>query len=527
VATDYADLPAAEQQVAASVKEMVETHNLNQVLSSAVNAAFDSKSTDPVAFMGNFLVERIDRPPQIHQLSADVILGPDMQPCLEVEVSCSVNGVPKVFGKSTAPALPQFEPPPAPGEDGEEAAEGEASQSSSTGLDEIAAQINAIAQLKGLDSRSQAELDGLLAELHGLSQVTVSTALVDAAANVRSLIEFKKVEAWEHVSGMCSASEEAHTLPTLLVPMLGGGGLGNMSVDLGIKRKPMMEAVSLSRKVFETLSSIVTEKGCALDSDSQLYNTPEAPAPDAKAKDPAPGYDLLGEALGMLEKAVTDSGLDLETDVCICINVHATKLCTPTEVAPPEDAEEGTPPTTAYLYSVCPNRLGEGGEPQDTPSEDMVEYYTQLAASHPALALLVDPMSNEDPQGWTKLAAAMQEQHQNRVLIGGDELYGSQVEAVGRAGLEASERDIPWACAVVSHPLQLLTTTAIAEMSQTVHKWKGSMILNQLAGDGSSCSADIAVGTRAKYVRMGLPTPVTAPKYNRYKRIEQMLATKV
>lgn len=112
----------------------------------------------------------------------------------------------------------------------------------------------------------------------------------------------------------------------------------------------------------------------------------------------------------MLEGAVTSVGLDLESDVCFCINVHATSLCTPTEVPPPEveEGEEQPPPTIEYLYSVCPNRIGEGGELQDTPSEEMVAFYTELAAAHPALGLLFDPMSNEDTQGWSKLAAAMQ-----------------------------------------------------------------------------------------------------------------------
>ena len=49
--TDYADLPDAEQKTANNVEEMVTTHELNTVLQGAVNAAFDSGSTDPVAFM--------------------------------------------------------------------------------------------------------------------------------------------------------------------------------------------------------------------------------------------------------------------------------------------------------------------------------------------------------------------------------------------------------------------------------------------------------------------------------------------
>merc|ERR1719265_3121561 len=97
-----------------------------------------------------------------------------------------------------------------------------------------------------------------------------------------------------------------------------------------------MESDEVAKKVFEALAPVVEEKGGSLNQSTLLYSTPDAPAPDPKIKDPTAGHNLLGEALGMLEGAVTSVGLDLESDVCFCINVHATSLCTPTEVPPPE-----------------------------------------------------------------------------------------------------------------------------------------------------------------------------------------------
>lgn len=377
VATDYKDLPAAEQQVAASVKEMVESHDLNTVMSAAVNAAFDSKSTDPVAFIVSLTaplpvghavlrvrtsqwlttrslfavrgisswsasiarrscircvcVQTMYTPLPIltplPQLRADVTLGPDLLPALEMEVLCSVNGVPKVFGRSTAPGLQQFQQPAAPPE-GEEAAEpeegGETNPASTVSVDDIAAQINGLEALNGLDPRCQSELDALIAaQLPAASQVTVSSGLADAAAAVRSLLEFKQIEPWEHVSQMYP-SEEPHAIPSFLVPMLGGGGLGAMTVDLGVhltthpllathystttrslfahyslllalnigwkvKGRPVMESVEVAKKVFEALAPVVEEKGGSLNQSTLLYSTPDAPAPDPKIKDPTAG----------------------------------------------------------------------------------------------------------------------------------------------------------------------------------------------------------------------------------------------
>ena len=61
------DLPHEEQDSGEKLKEMVVQYDLNAVLQQAVNAAFVAGSTDPVAFMGQFLVERKDRVPSIEK----------------------------------------------------------------------------------------------------------------------------------------------------------------------------------------------------------------------------------------------------------------------------------------------------------------------------------------------------------------------------------------------------------------------------------------------------------------------------
>jgi len=74
----------------------------------------------------------------------------------------------------------------------------------------------------------------------------------------------------------------------------------------------------------------------------------------------------------------------------------------------------------------------------------------------------------------------------------------------------------------VMHPEKLNVSSA-ASLAQTVHKWKGHVIWDVLAGDSSAVSADIAVGLGAEFVRIGLPTVTNVPKHNRMCDIERIL----
>jgi len=67
------ELPHEQQAQGEKLKEMVATHQLNAVLQTAVNSAFNAGSTDPVAFMGQFLIERKDRVPIIEKVWLDCL----------------------------------------------------------------------------------------------------------------------------------------------------------------------------------------------------------------------------------------------------------------------------------------------------------------------------------------------------------------------------------------------------------------------------------------------------------------------
>ena len=90
------ELPYDEIQRGEKLKQMVEKANLNEVLQSAVNAAFDANSTDLVAFIGQYLVERMDSVPCIDRIVPRSVMAMDGTNGLEIEVFCKVNGVVKV-----------------------------------------------------------------------------------------------------------------------------------------------------------------------------------------------------------------------------------------------------------------------------------------------------------------------------------------------------------------------------------------------------------------------------------------------
>ena len=136
---DNEELPDEQQKQGERLKEMVTEYGLNDVLQMAVNAAFNAGSTDPVAFMGQFLIERKDRVPtvekvpfisptkmrlrslnraacisqsplSISQVVSRSIIAGDQSSTLEVDVHCNVNGVVTVAPTFTRPWIAQASP---------------------------------------------------------------------------------------------------------------------------------------------------------------------------------------------------------------------------------------------------------------------------------------------------------------------------------------------------------------------------------------------------------------------------------
>eukprot|EP00656_Telonema_subtile_P052569 TRINITY_DN7366_c0_g1_i4.p1 TRINITY_DN7366_c0_g1~~TRINITY_DN7366_c0_g1_i4.p1 ORF type:complete len:436 (-),score=131.36 TRINITY_DN7366_c0_g1_i4:39-1346(-) len=418
---DYADLPALEQKVAASVTEMVTQHGLNAVLSGAVNAAFEAGSSDPVAFMGNYMVERIDRVPALSELAPKEVLSSACDPVLRVDVSCCVNGVHKVFGSATAPSVAQFEATPV----AEAPVEGEQTPEPLPSVQALMEQVRGAA-LGGMDPRGQQALDAhvLSLGLHPAATITISSALAQAGAAVSSLVSFQPVAPWQHLHAQHAAAP-AH-MPTMMVPMLSCGP--GMHVDLILRGGGgWSAALQQATKVFACLQQ---REGCTLDVLTGLVCCPAAPAPDPKQKEPKPGHDVLGDALCVMEEAVAAAGLALCVDqgLCFAVWVHADQQCTAqhTEGTDATEEQEAVPASTEYMYDVCPNAAGAGGAPCSTRSEVMVQYYAALVAAHPAVHVLGDPLGAQDQPGWAALVESLHVQtHAELLLAGACLLYTS------------------------------------------------------------------------------------------------------
>lgn len=515
---------------------MVTTHELNTVLQGAVNAAFDSGSTDPVAFMGSYLLERLDQPPKFQKLMTHRVWTPSCEPNIEVQAFCTVNGISKVMGHATVPDLNPFYPVPEPAADEEAAPDGEETAPQTSHLPSLEELETAVAAVSdklaaaSLDPRALAELDALVAdyELNFPMAITVSAALAEAGAAVASMQEFTNVQPFTHVGRLSSVPEgPAAALPGLMVPTLVGP---NIKACLICRQggSNWQSSVAKLLQVSAALKPLAEEKGCTFNATNGTFSAPEPPPPDPKSKEAAVPTDPLVECLALLEAAVTAAGLQSgseATQISLSLSVNASSKAELIQPETPEATEEDpepTPPPAYWSYTVCgPGEAGEGMQ-----SEALVEYYKQLCIEHPGLVLLEDPMAKEDVNGWAQLVEFVAESEEGttaaQLVLAGDALYHDNVEAVEAAGLQASQEGITWASGVVMHP-DKLTVSRAASLAQTVHKWKGHVIWDVLAGDSSAVSADIAVGLGAEFVRIGLPTVTNVRKHNRMCDIERIL----
>jgi len=533
--TEYAELPDAEQKTAANVQEMVSSHELNTVLQGAVNAAFDSGTADPVAFMGSYLLERLDTPPQFQKLATHRVWTPSGKPNLEVQVFCTVNGVSKALGFATLPDLNQFYLASEKVE-GEEAPEGDEAAPAGSDLpplEELEASVAAVsAQLAAaaLDPRALSELDAVLAADSNLAvpvSLTVSAALAHAGAAVAAMQEFTNVHPYMHVGRMSSVPDSAPSaIPGLVVPTLIGSDI-KACLICRQGGSDWQSSVAKIAKVHEALKPLAEEKGCTFDAASGTFSAPEPPPPDPKSKEPVAATDPLIEALGLLEAAVEAAGMTCGMEpskISLSLSVCAsTKAFLKTPEAPEATEEEPEPvaPPPYWVYTVCGPCEGDDGGME---ASALIEYYNQLCSDHPGLVILEDPLAKEDKNGWASLVEFVSESEtlNGKLVLAGDVLYNDDVEVVEAAGLQASQEGIDWASGVVMHPAKL-TVARAASLAQTVHKWKGHVIWDQLAGDSSAVSADIAVGLGAEYLEIGLPTADNIPKHNRMCEIERML----
>lgn len=201
----------------------------------------------------------------------------------------------------------------------------------------------------------------------------------------------------------------------------------------------------------------------------------------------APNLFTNADALEILVETIKQSPYDLGRDVSLGLDVAADTF-----------------------FKGGSYQIRDKSSPLDV--EGMIEYYKSLNESY-HLALLEDPLQQDDWLGWKKILDAIG----NQTIIIGDDLLVTNPKRVAKAITEGSCN------AILIKPNQIGTVTEtlkVVKMSKDAN-WKVNT--SHRAGETNDWFiADFAVGIGSDYVKFGAPARgERVAKYNRLSSIEQ------
>lgn len=143
--------------------------------------------------------------------------------------------------------------------------------------------------------------------------------------------------------------------------------------------------------------------------------------------------------------------------------------------------------------------------------DSFITFYTSLNDQY-HLAILEDPLYEDDWEGWTKITSQFGE----KLLVVGDDLLVTNPQRVERGIKEKA------ANAILVKPNQIGTITETLEVIKMAKSANWKIIVSHRSGEtNDSTIADLAVGVGADYVKFGAPARgERVAKYNRLLAIE-------
>jgi len=151
-------------------------------------------------------------------------------------------------------------------------------------------------------------------------------------------------------------------------------------------------------------------------------------------------------------------------------------------------------------------------------SDEMVKYYLKLKKEHPALISIEDGLDEKDYEGWTKLTAAMTEEHKDMMLVG-DDLYTTNTELI-QLGLQKK-----WANALLLKVNQIGTISEAMSAARMIFADRGNVVVSHRSGEtNDSLVSDLAVAIGAQFIKIGATARgERVAKFNRLLVIEEHL----
>ena len=336
-------------------------------------------------------------------------------------------------------------------------------------------------ELVGWDACDQVALDRTMIEMDGTDNkanlganaiLGVSLAVAKAAANALEL------PLYQYIGGV-----GARTLPVPMMNILNGGSHAENNVDLQefmvmpVGACCFTEALRCGAEVFHALNKVLKERGLACGvGDEGGY---------------APNLSSNEDALKVIMESIEKAGYAPGEQVMIALDPAASEFF---------DADKGK-----YVLA---------GEGKELSSEEMVDFYADLADRYPIISI-EDGLDENDWANWPKLRAKIGD----RVQIVGDDLTVTNTRYLKRAIDEAAINSI------LIKVNQIGSLTETLDAIEMAKRARMTAVISHRSGETDDATiAHIAVATNAGQIKTGAPSRMDrVAKYNELLRIEERL----
>jgi enolase len=327
---------------------------------------------------------------------------------------------------------------------------------------------------KGLDQRLR-DLDGTATKkrlgANAILGVSLAAAKAEAVARGEPL--------YRYLGG-----EDATLLPVPMMNIVNGGAHANNPIDfqefmvVPVGPSSIAEAVRSGAEIFHALRHALKGAGhsTAVGDEGGF----------------APNLASTREALDFVMSAIAAAGFRAGDDVFIALDVAATEL-------------------------FGEDRYFLKGEKRSLTSDQMITYYTELAAAYPIFSI-EDGMAEDDWEGWRDLTEALGD----RVQLVGDDLFVTNVERL-KQGIEQRVAN-----AILVKVNQIGTLTETLDAVRMAQEAGYAAVMSHRSGETEDATiADLAVATNCGQIKTGsLARSDRVAKYNQLIRIEEALGEK-
>ena len=336
------------------------------------------------------------------------------------------------------------------------------------------------AEVVGLDSLDQAEVDGVMIALDGTpnkSKLGANAILAVSLANARAAAAHLEIPLYQYLGG-----PNARTLPVPMMNIINGGAHADNNVDfqefmvVPVGASSFNESLRIGVEIFHTLKSVLKKKGYATSvGDEGGF------APNLRSNE---------EAIEIILEAIGKAGYAAGTDCLLALDPAASEFY------------DGS----HYVFKKSDGRK--------LTSDEMIDFWKSWSEQYPIVSI-EDGMAENDWEGWKALTDVLGK----RVQLVGDDLFVTNTEFLQK-GIQLGVAN-----SILIKVNQIGTLTETLDCIELAKTNKRTAVISHRSGETEDpFIADLAVATNAGQIKTGsLSRTDRTAKYNQLLRIEDDL----